>query len=231
MSSPSPLTCSSSINSDFSVRVVLPTLSLAWYSSPSPFVDRRFLDRIGGEQARATSIVRYAPSSTFPSHIHHGGEEFIVLSGIFSDEHGDYPAGSYVRNPPLSSHAPHSKEGCEILVKLRQFQSGDDSHVFIRDEENSYEISSHKGIKTLKLHEFGSEQIELQMWENGAIGPSECVNEGEELFIISGEFEDEHGIYSTGTWIRNPKGFCRSFKAIQQGKMWRKSGNLGYIAK
>jgi hypothetical protein len=60
------------------------------------------LDRIGDEVARATSIVRYAPASHFSPHVHDGGEEFLVLEGTFQDEHGDYPVGSYVRNPPTS---------------------------------------------------------------------------------------------------------------------------------
>ncbi|GAL13613.1 hypothetical protein JCM19233_4618 [Vibrio astriarenae] len=51
------------------------------------------LDRVGGEVARATSIVRYKPNSAFSPHTHDGGEEFFVLEGVFSDEHGDYPQG------------------------------------------------------------------------------------------------------------------------------------------
>jgi anti-sigma factor ChrR (cupin superfamily) len=76
------------------------------------------LDRIGDEVVRATSIVRYAPGSHFSAHTHGGGEEFFVLNGVFQDEHGDYPVGSYVRNPPTSSHVPGSDLGCVIFVKL-----------------------------------------------------------------------------------------------------------------
>ena len=74
-------------------------------------VDRRPLDRIGEEVARATSIVRYAPGSRFSAHTHGGGEEFIVLDGVFQDEHGDYPPGTYVRNPPGTRHTPGSEPG------------------------------------------------------------------------------------------------------------------------
>ena len=68
------------------------------------------LDRIGDEVARATSIVRYAPGSSFARHEHAKGEEFLVLEGIFSDDSGDYPAGFYVRNPPGSGHTPFRKD-------------------------------------------------------------------------------------------------------------------------
>src|SRR6516165_7170873 len=62
----------------------------------------RPVHRIGDEVARATSVVRYAPKSRFSAHIHGGGEEFLVLDGVFQDEHGDFPVGSYIRNPPTS---------------------------------------------------------------------------------------------------------------------------------
>ena len=109
------------INADFRQRVVIDTQAQAWIASPEPGVDRQPLDRIGGEQARATSLVRYAAGSNFSAHQHGGGEEFLVLDGTFSDEHGDYPAGTYVRNPPGSRHRPFSREGCTLFVKLRQF--------------------------------------------------------------------------------------------------------------
>jgi anti-sigma factor ChrR (cupin superfamily) len=113
------------LNADFSQRVVVHSDQLTWQTSPMPDVDRRMLDRIGGEVARATTIVRYAPNSHFSAHTHTGGEEFIVLDGIFQDEHGDYPEETYVRNPPTSSHTPGSEQGCTILVKLWQFDMDD----------------------------------------------------------------------------------------------------------
>jgi ChrR Cupin-like domain len=113
------------LNSDFGARAAVHAARLDWTSSPIPGVDRRMFDRIGDEVARATSIVRYAPHSRFSSHTHGGGEEFLVLDGVFQDEHGDYSAGTYVRNPPTSSHTPGSEPGCTIFVKLWQFDPSD----------------------------------------------------------------------------------------------------------
>src|SRR5262245_3272776 len=110
-------TISMELNADFSQRVAIHAARLAWVPSPMAGVERRMLDRIGEEVARATSIVRYAPHSHFSPHTHGGGEEFLVLDGIFQDEHGDYPAGSYVRNPPTTRHTPGSEPGCVIFVK------------------------------------------------------------------------------------------------------------------
>jgi anti-sigma factor ChrR (cupin superfamily) len=119
------------LNSDFGARAAVHAARLDWTPSPTPGVHRRMLDRIGDEVARATSIVRYAPHSRFSAHTHGGGEEFLVLDGVFQDEQGDYPAGTYVRNPPTSSHTPGSEPGCTIFVKLWQFDPGDRTPVRI----------------------------------------------------------------------------------------------------
>src|ERR1700745_2982788 len=108
------------LNSDFNARAAVHSARLDWTPSPIPGVDRRMLDRIGEGLARATSIVRYAPLSHFSPHTHGGGEEFLVLDGVFQDEHGDYPPGTYVRNPPTSRHTPGSAPGRVLFVKLWQ---------------------------------------------------------------------------------------------------------------
>jgi len=117
------------INANFSERIVIHSDEIDWVDSPMQGVQRKMLDRIGDEVARATSIVRYAPGSSFSPHTHTGGEEFFVLDGVFQDEHGDYPVGAYVRNPPQSQHTPSSKPGCIIFVKLWQFDLDDRTHV------------------------------------------------------------------------------------------------------
>ncbi|GAB5480662.1 MAG: hypothetical protein Pars92KO_04190 [Parasphingorhabdus sp.] len=84
------------LNDNFAEHIVINTTRMPWEDSPMTGVQRRKLDRIGDEVARATSLVKYEPGSHFPRHAHGGGEEFLVLESVFSDEHGDYPAGTYV---------------------------------------------------------------------------------------------------------------------------------------
>src|SRR5215510_14427675 len=126
------------LNADFTRRVAVHAAELAWTPSPIAGVERRMLDRIGGEVARATSIVRYAPRSRFSPHTHGGGEEFFVLDGVFQDEHGDFSAGSYIRNPPTSSHTPGSAAGCTIFVKLWQFDPDDRTQLRVDTSGLSY---------------------------------------------------------------------------------------------
>src|ERR1700709_93619 len=140
------------VNADFTRRVAIATDTLPWIPSPQAGIERRLLDRIGGEVARATSLVRYAPNSAFPAHEHGLGEEFFVLEGVFSDEHGDYGKGTYVRNPPRSRHAPRTAPGCTILVKLRQMQPTDAKRVVIDTARASWKLADPKGPLLLSLH-------------------------------------------------------------------------------
>ena len=134
------------VNANFSKTATHNMATSDWVKSPMKGVDRILLDRIGGETARATSIVRYAPGSYFSPHIHSGGEEFIVLEGVFQDEHGDYPVGSYVRNPPQSSHQPKSEHGCVIFVKLWQFDPLDRHTINVPVWPREIEQSSSKNV-------------------------------------------------------------------------------------
>ena len=153
------------LNADFSQRAVVHAARLAWTPSPIPGVERRMLDRIGDEVARATSIVRYAPHSRFSPHTHGGGEEFLVLDGVFQDEHGDFPAGSYVRNPPTSSHTPGSEPGCTIFVKLWQFDPDDRTHVRIDTATMSYVPDPGRaGVELMPLFQDARESVRLERW-------------------------------------------------------------------
>ena len=148
------------LNSDFSQRVAVHGADLHWQSSPLPGVDRRMFDRIGDEVARATSIVRHAPGSDFSPHVHTGGEEFLVLDGVFQDEHGDFPAGTYVRNPPESRHTPGSAQGCTIFVKLWQFDLADRTPVTIRTADMSFDAAPDRvGVEVLPLFEDSRENV------------------------------------------------------------------------
>src|SRR5947208_1578219 len=151
------------VNADFSRRVVIATDEMPWIPSPQAGVERRMLDRIGGEVARATSLVRYAAASSFPAHEHALGEEFLVLSGVFSDEHGDYPAGTYVRNPPHSRHTPHTVPGCTILVKLRQMPPAESKRLVIDTSSAGWEAAGQPGLARLALHEVaGGESVAME---------------------------------------------------------------------
>lgn len=170
-----------------------------------PGVERMMLDRIGDEVARATSLVRYAPNSTFSPHVHSGGEEFIVLEGEFGDEHQTYPAGTYVRNPIGTSHAPRvGNQGCVILVKLHQFDKADTTPVVIDTHDAKWPPPCVPGLEILPLHQFQDERVVLIRWAPNTAYKEHTHHGGEEVFVIEGCFFDEFGEYPAGTWVRSP---------------------------
>jgi hypothetical protein len=215
------------LNSDFGARAAVHAARLDWTPSPIPGVDRRMLDRIGDEVARATSIVRYAPHSRFPSHTHGGGEEFLVLDGVFQDEHGDYPAGTYVRNPPASSHTPGSEPGCTIFVKLWQFDPSDRTTVRIDTSALSFAPAPEiPGVDFAVLYESAWELVLLERWAPG-ISISVPIPGGIELLVLDGGFTEAREEFTQHSWLRLPAGSTLRATAGPQGcRLWVKSGHL-----
>jgi anti-sigma factor ChrR (cupin superfamily) len=189
-------------NLDFNENLVITTGEVEWIKSPSPNVLRIPLEREGKESGHTTSIVKYLPNSKFDEHSHPLGEEVFVLDGVFSDEHGDYPKGTYVRNPPGSSHSPFSKQGCDIFVKLNQFSPNDSKRVVVDTNLNSWH-PGHGNLEVMPLHSFGTENVALVKWPKGEKFIPHTHFGGEEIFVLSGEFRDEHGAYPAGTWLRS----------------------------
>ncbi len=216
------------IRSDFSQYAIVKPGEEDYVPSPLAGVERLMLDRIGEEVARATTIVRYAPGSNFSAHTHDMGEEFIVLDGVFSDESGDFPAGSYVRNPPGSSHTPRSDDGCTIFVKLRQFADDDLTRVVahIDADEGWLPAPTGKGASILPLHKHGSEFVRLVKFEPGGELGHHDHPEGEELLVLRGTLKDEKGIYPEGTWMRSPPGSSHAPGSETGALVWVKSGHL-----
>jgi len=219
---------------DRTQRVVVSSADLPWVDSPMPGVQRRMLERDGDEVARATSVVRYAPGSSFSAHTHGGGEEFFVLDGVFSDEQGDYPAGTYVRNPVGSQHTPASHDGCTILVKLWQMQPVDQQRVAVQMPQANWMPGLLDGLKVLPLHSYGTEQVALVRWAPGTQFQRHSHYGGEEIFVLEGVFEDELGAYPAGSWLRNPHGSIHSPFSREGCLIYVKVGHLsaqGVVAK
>lgn len=213
------------INMDFSKRLLIETVDAKWQKSPAIGVWRKPLEREDKESGHTTSIVKYEPGCSFSSHPHPLGEEILVLEGVFSDEHGDYPQGTYLRNPPGSSHAPFSKEGCTILVKLNQFDDRDLSEVRINTEATAWRDGI-GGLKVMSLHEFEHEHIALVKWPKGEAFQPHRHFGGEEIYVISGTFCDEYGKYPKGTWLRSPHMSQHHPFVEEETVIWVKTGHL-----
>ncbi len=215
------------LNDDFSVRVAVHASQSPWIESPMPGVERKMLDRIGDEVARATSIVRYAPGSHFSPHNHDGGEEFLVLEGTFQDETGDFPAGTYVRNPPGTSHTPGSEAGCVILVKLWQFHPQDQERTVLDINQESLAVARGRPAPfSVRLYSSKYERVEVAAWAAGADMTIPCPA-GAEFFVLEGSFSDGDEVFSAYDWLRVPCDHTVNLVAGEAGvSIWIKSGHL-----
>jgi anti-sigma factor ChrR (cupin superfamily) len=216
------------LNDDLSKAVVVHTAAVEWQASPSSTVWRKRLDLAGeAETSRVTSVVRYDADSAFSSHPHPDGEEILVLDGVFSDQHGDYPAGSYLLNPEGFEHAPLSKPGCVLFVKLRQYPGLDRRQIAI-DTNNAEWRPAAPGISRIALYgEDGyPEAMSLVRFDPGTQVPDHDHPAGEEIFVIHGDLADDHGDYTTGSWIRYPAGSHHAVSSQGGCTIYVKSGHL-----
>ena len=215
------------LNANFQERVSVHAGKMDWLDSPMAGVKRRMLDRIGDEVARATTIVNYAPGSHFSAHTHTGGEEFLVLEGIFQDEHGDFPAGTYVRNPPTSSHTPGSEHGCTIFVKLWQFDMEDRHQMHIDSTAVEWETDPERnGVKALSLYRDDRENVSMEEWDANTT-LSLLSPDGLELLVLEGGFTEGGEAFDYQSWLRLPKGAETTIVTGNAGcKVWIKRNHL-----
>jgi anti-sigma factor ChrR (cupin superfamily) len=191
------------LHSDYRERIVLRHQDLPWVPSPEPGIWRRMFDRIGDEVAKATSVVRYEPNTRFARHHHEFGEEILVLDGVFSDEEGDYPAGTYIMNPPGSAHSPFSETGCTLFVKLRHLGADQQRREVVDTKTTEWLQGLVPGLTVMPLMRQGSGSTLVRWAPNTYFNPHRHYG-GEEIFVVEGVFEDEHGVYPEGSWLRSP---------------------------
>lgn len=213
------------IHSDYSKRVVINQHDLPWGNSPEHGIERRMLDRIGGEVAKATSIVRYQPGAKFKSHTHDLGEEIFVLDGVFSDETGDYPAGTYIMNPPGSSHEPFSDLGCTLFVKLRHLGIDQVEREIVDTNSATWFQGLVPGLMVLPLMRQGTGSSLVRWQPQTYFNPHKHYG-GEEIYVIDGVFEDEHGRYPVGSWIRSPHMSLHKLFSKEGCTIFVKTGHL-----
>lgn len=227
------------INADFTRRAALVPEHYQWVPSPQNGVERVMLDRVGAEKARATSIVRYAPESYFPHHMHPGGEEILVLSGTFSADDIDYPAGWYLRNPPNSGHQPYSKDGAVIFVKLWQMLATETRYVAI-DTNDAANWQTQHNREVCHLFSDNSEQVSLQRLKaDEALFTdtvfTDAIKGGAEILVLDGELidtelTDDAKTYTRGGWLRLPVGEKLQIKAgIHGATVYLKTGHLSKV--
>ena len=221
-----------SINGDLTCRAFVDSRFLEWMPSPSGTVWRKRLHRVGPiESGQVTTVVRYDPGASFPTHDHPEGEEILVLDGVFSDEHGDWHAGSYLLNPEGFRHAPFSRSGCLLFVKLRQFPGVGRKHVVCDTHSLPWESSLNAGVKCKLLYRQAEfvDSVRLEKWAPATDCGIVQYDRGAELFVVEGEFSDIDGSYAAGCWLRLPAGTSHHPRSAGGCTVYIKEAGLAYL--
>lgn len=220
-----------SINGDLGKRVAADTAAMEWTPSPSRTVFRKRVHLVGPpESGQVTSVVRYEPGSTFHAHSHPDGEEIFVLEGVFSDEHGDWPAGTYLLNPEGFRHAPFSRDGCVLFVKLRQFPGREREHVALRTDALAWQpAAAGVAVRPLYVQAGFADTMRLERWSPGAALGSVVYPNGAELFVLEGSFRDADGEFARGAWLRLPPGAAHSPSTAEGCVLYIKEGGFAYL--
>jgi anti-sigma factor ChrR (cupin superfamily) len=220
------------LNGDLDQPVTMQTASMPWSPSPSPSVWRKRLHRVGpAESGQVTSIVRYDPHSTFPAHEHPDGEEILVLDGVFTDDRGDWPKGTYLLNPEGYRHAPSSRDGCVLFVKLRQFPGLDREQVAIDTETIDWQRAGAEGIEIKPLYSQSgyTDSMALERWPAGVTLRERSYAEGAEIYVLADSFHDQTGDHGEGTWMRFPVGATHSVRTADGCTVYIKQGGNRYL--
>lgn len=218
------------LNADLGRRAVMDSAGMDWQPSPSHSVRRKRLYLDGpAEAGRVTSVVRYEPGSAFPSHAHPEGEEIFVLDGVFSDEHGDYPAGTYLLNPDGTAHAPRSRDGCTLFVKLRQYAGAGRMQLRMDTNVLDWQPRGAPGVWHKPLYRQGGyrEWTALLRFDAGAASPPHTHPDGEEIFVLDGALQDDDGRYPAGTWLRSPPGSAHTMRSDAGAVVYIRFGGIG----
>lgn len=216
------------LNADLAQRACENIYDLEWEESSTAGVQRLRLER-DDDQApaeRVTTVVRFAPGSSFAQNDHEGGEEFLVLDGTLSDQYGNYPAGTYGRNPKGTGHAPFSEDGCIMLVKLWQMHPDDRQQLAINTRDEGLWQKRADGSDQLTLLEAGYESVCMLRWPAGLTVEEQRFDGGVEYFVLSGSFHDQNWVYPEGSWLRLPPGSRQTIYVDRQCTVYRKSGHL-----
>lgn len=220
------------LNGDLAQRVSVDTQAQEWVPSPGGEVLRKRLHRVGpAESGQVTSIVRYEPGARFPSHSHPQGEEILVLEGVFSDEHGDWPAGTYLLNPEGFEHAPFSEQGCLLFVKLRQFPGADRQHVVVQTNNEPWLPSVRKNVTWKKLYaqEAFADFMRIEAWDTPSALGRINFPQGAELLVLKGYFHDSLGDYTQHSWLRIPPGGSLEPLSADYCELYIKEGGFSYL--
>jgi anti-sigma factor ChrR (cupin superfamily) len=214
------------IDQDLSQRIVIQPTASPWVATPGAGVQYRWLEGGADAASRATAIVQLEAGATIANCAEQLGEEIVVLDGMLSDRFGSYHKGSYIKNPPGSSHACESASGCTLFVKRHHLDAEDNRRVVVDSAKMHWYQGLVDGLSVMPLSEFGTRHTALVRWAPGTRFNPHRHYGGEEIYVLDGVFEDEYGRYPAGSWLRSPHLSAHCPYSIEGCTIFVKTGHL-----
>jgi anti-sigma factor ChrR (cupin superfamily) len=211
------------MNSDYAQRVVLKHHDLPWLEGAEPGIESRLIERADGDVAGSTAIVRCQPGATLT--VPPGGVEILVLNGALSDDTGAHPAGAYLMIPPVSTMALFSEKGCTLFVKQGHLGPESAEREALDTRHSTWYPGLVPGLSVMPLMRQGTGST-LVKWAPQTYFSTHQHFGGEEIFVVSGVFSDEHGTYPEGTWIRSPHMSRHTPFSVEGCTIFVKTGHL-----
>lgn len=182
------------MNSDYDKRALIDTNGLVWEKTEHQGVFKKTLALNMKEE---TALIKLEGNTSLNSSSQLNSAEIFVLDGIYINEFGEFPQGTYLHLPKEDEAFVRTTSGCIIFRKTNQ--SKDEQQVII-NTSNSEWLPGQGNLEVLPLHT----QTALVKWpKNERFIPHKHWG-GEEIFVLKGTFMDEHGEYPHGSWIRSP---------------------------
>lgn len=182
------------MNDNYDKRALILTNELMWEKTPINGILKKLLSKKENEE---TSLIKIDKNSKLSDESKTNSIEIFVLEGTYINEFGEFNSGTYLRLPKEDESFVKSIDGCTIFRKINYFN---DDETIIIDTNSSSWHNGYGNLKVLPLHV----QTALVKWPVNERFTSHKHWGGEEIFVLSGTFMDEHGTYPQGSWIRSP---------------------------
>lgn len=199
--------------------------SLPWTNTEHAGVARRTLATAVGLQKHDVQLWRIEPGASVPPLAPDVGFEAIVLTGNWQLPEGTLQGGGYARRPPGTTGGDRTESGATLFVRVGAFEANDQDLVHVPTEQRTWQPGQ-GNLRVQPLHSTGDAGTALVHWPAGERFVPHQHWGGEEVLVLAGTFEDEHGRYPTGTWLLSPHMSAHHPFVTEETIIFVKTGHL-----
>jgi hypothetical protein len=200
------------------------TNSLEWQAL-LPGVERRLIASPTTLDNCETSLLRVAAGADLKSITESADLEIVLLGGQLMISGEPMGAGDYARLPRQAPKTLGTPSGCTLFLKAGEFSGGDEQVILLHPAETPWQ-AGHGNLRVKGLHEHLGHHSALVRWPAGERFVPHQHFGGEEILVLSGTFEDEHGRYPQGTWMQSPHGSSHHPFVREETLIFVKTGHL-----